>query len=289
MQAGSAGTKAPPASWRIRDGEIRTDRPVIVGILNLTPDSFSDGGAYRDLEEAVERSVEMVEAGADLIDVGGESTRPGAGPVDADAEWQRVGGTIAALSSRGIPVSIDTTKSLVARRAVDEGAGVLNDISGLVADPALGEVAADSGAGLILMHMRGTPRTMQRNVHYADVVAEVGEHLSGAVGRAEALGCAPEQLVIDPGIGFGKSARGNLELIAGLDRLAELGRPILVGPSRKRFIGETLDLPVTERLEGTIAACLAALWRGARLFRVHDVRAVRRALDLAWAILDVRS
>lgn len=289
MRTGSLRADAPPDRWLVRDAEIRTDRPVVLGVLNVTSDSFSDGGRYADFGTAVERAEEMMSAGADLIDVGGESTRPGAVPVDAEAEWARVGRVIRELATRGVPVSVDTTKSRVARRAVDAGAVALNDISGLVADPSLGEVAAESGAGLILMHMRGTPRTMQRDVEYADLMGEVWRFLAGALRRAESAGCLPEQLVVDPGIGFGKSARGSLELIAELDRLSDLGRPILVGPSRKSFIGSILDVPVTQRVEGTLAACVSALERGARLFRVHDVLAVRRALDMAWAILNTGS
>lgn len=282
MRAGSV--RAAPDRWLVRGTEIRTDRPVVLGILNVTPDSFSDGGIHDNPAAAVARAEEMVAAGADLIDVGGESSRPGADPVDADAEWHRVGRVIERLAARGFLVSADTTKSVVARRAVDAGAAVLNDISGLVADPALGEVAGESGAGLILMHMRGTPRTMQGELEYSDLLGEVRDFLAGAIRRAEMKGCRPGQLVVDPGIGFGKSVHGNLELIMGLGRLADLERPILVGPSRKAFIGSVLDVPVTERVEGTVAACLSALERGARLFRVHDVTAVRRALDLAWAI-----
>lgn len=284
MRTGSVSTVATPVPWLVRGREIRTDRPVVLGVLNLTPDSFSDGGSYEDAASAMARAVVMAREGADLIDVGGESTRPGARAVDAETEWLRIGRVVEELAGRGILVSVDTTKSLVARRAMEAGAVALNDVSGLVADPAMGEVAAESGAGLILMHMRGTPRTMQRDVEYTDLLAEVKQFLLDAVRRAESAGCVRDQLVVDPGIGFGKSVRGNLALIAGLGELADLERPILVGPSRKSFIGKVLDVAVTERLEGTIAACVAALERGARLFRVHDVKEARRALDLAWAI-----
>lgn len=287
MRAGSVRAEASAVPWRVRGAVVRTDRPVLLGILNLTPDSFSDGGAHADAASAVAHALEMIRAGADLVDVGGESTRPGAEAVDAEAEWRRVGRVVEALADRGVPVSIDTTKSVVARRAIEAGAVAINDVSGLVADPGVGEVAGESGAGLVLMHMRGTPRTMQRDVEYEDVVGEVRDFLSAAIGRAGAAGCGRDQLVVDPGLGFGKSTRGNLELIAGLERLRDLERPILVGPSRKSFIGRLLGAPVHEREEGTIAACIAALERGARLFRVHDVAAARRALDVAWAVLDV--
>ncbi len=276
---------APPDRWTACGVEIRVDRPLILGVLNRTPDSFSDGGRYPNEAAAVDRALAMVDAGADLIDVGGESSRPGADPVDAETEWRRVGTVVGALAAEGVLVSVDTTKSTVARRAIDAGASVINDISGLVADAAVGEVAADTGAGLILMHMRGTPRTMQDDVEYADLPSEVRGFLAEALRRAERAGCDPGQLVVDPGIGFGKSVAGNLELIAELEVLTELGRPVLVGPSRKSFIGSLLDVPVDQRVEGTIAACVSALERGARLFRVHDVRASRRALDMAWAIL----
>ena len=275
---------ANPDRWTIRDHEIRTDRPIVLGVLNLTPDSFSDGGGYPDTHAALARAEQMIEAGADLIDVGGESTRPGAAPVDAAEEWKRIGPVVQGLSLRGIGASIDTSKADVARRAVDSGAAVLNDVSGLRNDPALADVAARTGTGLILMHMRGTPRTMQDDVDYGDLVGEVSDALRRSMRVAYDRGCVPAQLVVDPGIGFGKSAEGNLELIAGIGRLLALGRPVLVGPSRKSFIGTLLGVPAGERLEGTIAACLSALERGARLFRVHDVLQVRRALDVAWAI-----
>ena len=275
---------ANPSRWMVRGYEIRVDRPVVLGVLNLTPDSFSDGGSYADAGAALARAEQMIEAGAELIDVGGESTRPGAGPIDAAEEWKRIGTVVEGLALRGIATSIDTTKAEVASRAVDSGAVVLNDVSGLHWDPSLAEVAAKAGTGLILMHMRGTPRTMQRHVNYGNLVSEVSEGLERSMEIACDRGCAPAQLVVDPGIGFGKSAEGNLELISEVGRLLVLGRPVLVGPSRKSFIGNILGAPVEERLGGTIAACLSALERGARLFRVHDVRQVRMALDLAWAI-----
>jgi dihydropteroate synthase len=253
-------------------------------VLNLTPDSFSDGGSYPDAGAALARAEQMIDAGADLIDVGGESTRPGAASVDAAEEWNRIGAVVEGLSLRGIAASIDTSKADVAERAVDSGAVVLNDVSGLRHDPSLADVAARAGTGLILMHMRGTPLTMQQDVEYGDLLGEVSDELERSMRVACDHGCAPAQLVVDPGIGFGKSTEGNLELIAGIGRLLALGRPVLVGPSRKSFIGRLLRVPAGERLEGTIAACLSALERGARLFRVHDVRQVRLALDLAWAI-----
>jgi dihydropteroate synthase len=284
MPGPAALAVANPNRWTVRGEEINLDRPLVLGILNVTPDSFSDGGEYMDSAAAVERAVRMMESGADFVDVGGESTRPGAMPVDADEEWSRVGPVVEALAARGVPVSVDTTKAGVAERSADAGAVALNDISGLRFDRDLASVAARNGMGLILMHMRGTPRTMQRDVEYGDLLGEVRMGLQRSLEAACEGGCSPEQLVVDPGIGFGKSAEGSLELIAGLEHLVDLGRPVLVGPSRKSFIGKILDVPVGERLAGTIAACVSALDRGARLFRVHDVREVRQALDLAWAI-----
>lgn len=273
-----------PQEWRLRDHVLRTDRPLIVGILNVTPDSFSDGGRYRDPEAAIDRAYELVESGADLLDVGAESSRPGAEPVDADEEWRRLEPVLAGLSELEMPLSVDTTKFEVARRSLAIGAAAINDISGLRADPRLAELAAGSGAGLVLMHMRGTPRTMQTDTRYDDLVGKVCRFLEGALNRAVQAGCRPEQVVLDPGIGFGKSTEGNLELLARIAAFGALGRPILVGPSRKAFIGQLLDLPLDERVEGTIGACVMALDRGAHIFRVHDVREVRRALDVAYRI-----
>jgi len=262
-----------------------TGRPLVMGILNVTPDSFYDGGLHFEPADAVQRGLRMAAEGADLVDVGGESTRPGAEPVGAEEEWSRIGPVVEGLAVEGsVPVSVDTTKSEVARRALDAGASVLNDVSGLRFDAELADLAAATGAGLVLMHMRGTPRTMQEDTEYDDLMGEIRGFLDSAVARARERGCRPEQLVVDPGIGFGKSARGSLELIARLGELTSLGPPVLVGPSRKSFIGETLGLPAEERLEGTLAACVAAWERGARVFRVHDVREARRALDLAAAV-----
>lgn len=270
--------------WRLRDYILRTDRPLIAGVLNVTPDSFSDGGRYQRPEAAVARAHELVEAGADLIDVGAESSRPGAGPVDAREEWHRLEPVLEELSSLAVPLSIDTTKFEVARRGLELGASGVNDISGLREDPRLAELAAETGAGLVLMHMRGTPRTMQLDTRYDDLIGEVRAFLERALDRALRAGCAVEQIVLDPGIGFGKSTEGNLELLARVDAFAALGRPILVGPSRKTFIGQLLDLPPSERVEGTIGACVMALDRGAHIFRVHDVREVGRALEIAFRI-----
>jgi dihydropteroate synthase len=272
-------------TWRAGRRAVPLERPFVLGILNLTPDSFSDGGRLPSVEAALEAALRMEAEGADAIDVGGESTRPGSEPVPVEEEMRRVLPFLERAQGRlGVPLSIDTTKYEVARAALDAGAEIVNDISGLRFEPRLGELAAERGAGLILMHLRGAPRTMQQSIHYDDVVGEVTAELGAALERARAAGCRDEQLAVDPGIGFAKRAEHNLALLNRLDALAVLGRPILVGPSRKSFIGKSVDLPVDERLEGTLAACVVALLRGARLFRVHDVRPIRRGLDLAESI-----
>lgn len=277
-------TLTEPA-WSVRGGRFSLERPVVLGILNLTPDSFSDGDLVRDAVRALERGQSMCESGADLIDVGGESTRPGAEPVKANEEWARVGPSVSALSAAGIPVSVDTTKLSVARQALDAGAVAINDVSGLRFDPGIAPLCAETGAGLIIMHMRGDPRTMQDDLGYRDLVPEITAWLGTQADLAVESGVDPSQIVVDPGIGFGKSVRGNLEILARSGEFSGPGYPVVVGPSRKSFIGALLDLPVGQRLEGTVAACVIALLSGARLFRVHDVLPVRRALDLAWEVL----
>lgn len=285
--AGGRGRRpGDPARWWIRGDELALDRPLVMGVLNVTPDSFSDGGRHLDPDDAARRARRMVEAGADLVDVGGVSTRPGAEPVPAEREWERIGPVLQRLADLPAPVSVDTTDAGVAERALEAGAAVLNDVSGLRFDPRLADLAARSGAGLVLMHMRGDPRTMQDDTAYDDLVGEVRSFLAGALEKALGRGCDPGQVVLDPGIGFGKSAGGNLRLVARAGDFAVRGRPVMVGPSRKSFIGDTLGLPVGERVEGTVAACVLALARGASVFRVHDVRAARRALDLAAAALE---
>jgi len=272
-------------TWRIRGGTLDLGRPLILGVLNVTPDSFSDGGVHLDSRIAARRAEELAEEGADLVDIGAESTRPGAPPVAAEEEWSRLEPVLSRLQgSLPVPISVDTTKAEVAARALELGAAVINDVSGLQAEPAIAGLAAEAGAGLILMHMRGDPRTMQRDVEYEDLIGEIRTSLAESLSVAERAGCGLSQIVVDPGIGFGKSPEGSLRLLARLGELRSLGRPIMVGPSRKSFIGKVLKLSLEERLEATIAACVVALERGARLFRVHDVRAVRRALDMADSI-----
>ena len=282
------GTRhSAPATWELRRGALSLGRPVVMGILNVTPDSFSDGGRFFDPSTAIDRARRMAEEGADLLDVGGESTRPGAPAVSADEEAARVVPVVRAIrQALELPVSVDTRKAAVAREALAAGADVINDVSGL-ADPEMAAVVAPSGAGLVLMHMRGTPETMQRLTDYGDVVDDVAAELAESLARAGAAGIARERVVLDPGIGFAKTAEQNLALIASLRRMeARLGRPLLLGASRKSFIGALLGgLPAEARDAGTLGACVAGLARGARLFRVHDVRAARQALDVAWAVL----
>jgi dihydropteroate synthase len=275
--------------WRIREGTIALDRPVVMGIVNVTPDSFSDGGRFLGADDAVRRARQLAAEGADLVDLGGESTRPGAAEVSADEEAARVVPVIRALrEATDLPLSVDTRKAAVAREALAAGAHVVNDVSGL-ADPAMADAVAPSGAGLVLMHMRGTPATMQGLTDYADVADDVAAELAASLARADAAGIALERVVLDPGIGFAKTAEQNLQLIASLRRLeARLGRPVLLGASRKAFVGALLGgVPAAQRDAGTVGACVAGLARGARLFRVHDVRGARQALDVAWAILRI--
>lgn len=278
-------TASPPAFWEIRGAALSLERPLLVGILNVTPDSFSDGALYLEPERARERALRMQAEGADLIDVGGESTRPGAAPVAADQELARILPVLHLLREQlALPLSVDTRKAVVARAALEAGAQIVNDVSAL-GDPQMAEVIAEMQAGLVLMHMRGTPRTMQRAPHYDDVAREVTQELRLALERACQAGIQEERIVVDPGIGFAKTAEHNLELIARLDALGELGRPVLLGPSRKAFLGAVLGgRPPEERGIGTAAACVVALLRGVRIFRVHDVRVVREALDVAEAI-----
>lgn len=275
----------PVRVWKIRGRTLRLDRPIVMGILNVTPDSFSDGGRHLEPGDALERARRMVEEGADVVDVGGESTRPGAEPVDAAAEWERLAPVLRGLESLSVPVSVDTTKGEVAARALEAGAAIVNDVSGLRFEPAIADLAAGTGAGLVLMHMRGEPRTMQEDTDYDDLVGQVRDFLGRALGTAVERGCDPRQVVLDPGIGFGKSARDNLRLLARSGDFGVEGRPVLMGPSRKSFIGAALDLPVGERAVASAAACVVSLVRGARIFRVHDVRQARRSLDMAAAIL----
>jgi dihydropteroate synthase len=265
-------------SFRFRFGSLRYDfssRTHIMGILNVTPDSFAGGGKIPSVQEAVDRGVQMEKDGADIIDVGGESTRPGSGPVSVGEELKRVIPVIRELvQTVSIPISIDTTKSDVAQAAISEGAQMVNDVSAGTGDPAMIPFVATTKASIVLMHARGTPRTMQQNPQYKDVGLEVTEFLLDKALTAERAGIT--QIMIDPGIGFGKTLQHNIDLIHELPMLQAKKYPVLVGPSRKSFIGSILDLPVEERLEGTAAAVAACIFYGAHMVRVHDVKAMKR-------------
>jgi dihydropteroate synthase len=256
-----------------------------MGILNVTPDSFYDGGRRPDAHKAVADAIAMVEAGADIIDIGGESTRPGARPVSLDDELARVLPVIRALRHlTQLPISIDTYKAGVAKAALAEGADVVNDISALTFDSGMVDLVAAEKVPVVLMHMQGTPRTMQVEPHYSDVVAEVRDFLARRVEFAVERGIEREKIIIDPGIGFGKTLEHNLALLRGLPDLARVGQPLLVGVSRKGFIGKLLNAVPEERLEGSVAAAVAAVLAGAHVIRVHDVKATRKAIRVADAI-----
>lgn len=266
------------------------DRTWIMGVVNVTPDSFSDGGEFFEREKAVERGLQMAEDGADILDIGGESTRPGSAPVPEEEEIRRVVPVIRALRrSTDLLISVDTTKAGVAKAALDEGADIINDISALGFDPAMADVAGGVGAPVILVHMQGTPRTMQAAPYYRDVLGEIKDFFRGKIEEARNRRIQRDKIIIDPGIGFGKRLKDNLVLINHLDYFEDLDRPILMGVSRKHFIGKILDLPVGERFEGTLAAAVMCVVRGAHILRVHDVREIRRALAVAEAILGEES
>jgi dihydropteroate synthase len=269
-----------------RNCRLELNRPLIMGVLNVTPDSFSDGGRFDSLEKALQRGREMAREGADIIDVGGETTRPGAAAVSTQIELDRVAPVIEGLRrDLDLPLSVDTNKAAVARAAAVLGADFINDISGLRFDPAMAEAAAETGAGLFLMHTRGRPEEMQRDTRYRDMVGEIIAYLRGSVDAALAAGVSPEKLAVDPGIGFGKSPAGNLEILRRLREFQTLGYPLLLGTSRKGFIGKVLDQPVPEmRLYGTLATVALGVERGAGIFRVHDVRPARETALMAWAI-----
>jgi len=261
-------------------------RTWLMGVINVTPDSFSDGGLYLEADKAVDRGLELAFEGADIIDVGGESTRPGSHPIPEAEELERVLPVIRGLRRKTEALlSVDTTKAAVARAALAAGADIVNDTSALRADPGMAAVVAGSGAALVLMHMQGTPLTMQDAPHYDDLIGEIGAFLAERIRAAAAAGIPAERLIVDPGIGFGKTFEHNLELLRRQEAFQGLGRPVLVGVSRKAFLGTILDLPPTRRLEGTIAAAVLAVERGAHILRVHDVGPVIRAVRTAEAIL----
>ena len=273
--------------WKLPRGPLELSRQgLIMGVLNVTPDSFSDGGSFLDREAAVEHALELASLGADIIDVGGESTRPGAESVGVEEELRRVVPVIRDLRARsGVLISIDTSKAAVAKAAVEAGADIVNDITALLGDPAMPEVAARSGAGVVLMHMQGEPRTMQKCPHYTDVVAEVAEFLRQRIFAAVGCGMAVESLAIDPGIGFGKKPEHNRALLQNLPAFTALGRPVLVGVSRKSFLSWLADAPaMDDRFWPGVALTSYARELGAHIFRVHDPKPHREALRMTEAI-----
>ena len=260
-------------------------RTLIMGILNVTPDSFSDGGCYLGVAAAIDHAKEMAKDGADVIDVGGESSRPGASPASAEEELARVLPVVEGLVDEvSVLVSIDTCKSEVARRTLETGAHIVNDITALQGDAEMAKVVAEMGAGVILMHMRGTPRTMQQSPVYDDVVSDISSWLQRRIEYAETEGIPPDRIVVDPGIGFGKTVDHNLEILRRLDEFRHLNKPILIGTSRKSFIGKILDLPVNSRIEGTAATITWAIAHGADMVRVHDVKTMRRVARMTDAL-----
>jgi dihydropteroate synthase len=260
-------------------------KTLIMGILNVTPDSFADGGRYNTLDSALSQAGKLAEEGADIIDIGGESTRPGARPVSLDEELKRTIPVIKKVTKRlDLPVSIDTYKSEVAQRALAAGAVMVNDISAARMDKRMGQVVARYKASLVLMHMQGRPRNMQKDPQYQDVTGEIISFLRKRIEWAKQEGIEEERIIIDPGIGFGKKVQHNLQILNRLAEFKSLGRPILVGPSRKSLIGTVLDLPVEERLSGTAATVSAAILNGANIVRVHDVGQMRRVVDMTDAI-----
>ena len=266
------------------DKRLSLDRVAIMGVLNVTPDSFSDGGRWFEPAAAVAHAQEMSDRGAVIIDVGGESTRPGARPVAQEEELRRVIPVVEAIAELGLIVSVDTRKEEVARRAVLAGASVVNDTLGEESDGSIDRVAAETGAAIVVMHSRGTPATMRNLISYGDVVGDVAAFLADRARGLRDLGLGPDRVVLDPGFGFAKDPSQNLEMLRRFDEFARLRYPLLVGTSRKSFIGRVLDLPEDQRVEGTIATVVWAVSKGANMVRVHDVEAASRAVAMTQAI-----
>jgi dihydropteroate synthase len=288
MRAEAVEKNKVPAPIRAGSLTMHFDRrPYLMGVLNATPDSFSDGGKYFDEKQAVDQALRLVEEGADILDVGGESTRPGSDAVPEEEEIRRVLPVVrAVVRYTTVPVSIDTTKSGVAKAALDAGAAMVNDVSALRFDDKMGGVAAEAGVPLVVMHMRGVPKTMQAEpIEYRDLMGEIRAFREEAVLKAVDAGVKPEQVIVDPGIGFGKTPEHNLRILNRIGELLALGRPVLVGPSRKAFLGKVLDKDVDERLHGTAAAVAAAVAGGAHILRVHDVGPMRDVIRVTRAIL----
>ncbi len=276
-------TEFPLCHWRVGDEIWKLGKfPKLMGIVNVTPDSFSDGGRFREAAHAVEHALQLVQEGANLLDIGGESTRPGATPVPLDEELHRVLPVVRELARQThVSISIDTSKAVVARECLAAGATIVNDISGLTFDPDMPAVCRESSCGVIVMHIQGTPQTMQLDPRYDDVVAEVRRFFSQRLDELEAAGIARERIVLDPGIGFGKTAEHNLALLSHIAEFRELGRPVLIGHSRKRFLKKVLGHEINERDAGTVGVSVALAAQGTDIIRVHDVQATRDAL-LAW-------
>jgi dihydropteroate synthase len=276
--------------WQLRDRTLELTRPLVMGIINATPDSFSDGGQYATTESAVAHALALVEQGADILDVGGESTRPGATPVSADEESRRVIPVVEALASHvSTPISIDTSKAAVARACLAAGACVVNDVSGLRGDPAMGGVVREFGAGVVVMHAQGTPQTMQLDPQYDDVTAEIAAFFEARLHDLASSGIGAECVALDPGIGFGKTSAHNLALLSRLDEFQRFRRPVCLGVSRKGFLGRRLGRPVERRLAGSLAAACYAMSRGAvQVLRVHDVEETRDAVKVYAAIEEFR-
>lgn len=271
------------AVWHCGRYRLTLDRPLVMGIVNVTPDSFSDGGRYVDAERAIEHARQLLDEGADILDIGGESSRPGAQPVSVEDELSRVLPVIEALADAGVPLSIDTVKPEVMSRAVAAGASIVNDIAALQEPGAL-DAVANTDAGVVLMHMQGTPQTMQLEPHYTDVVAEVREFLAVRIAAARRAGIALERIAVDPGFGFGKLLVHNLTLLRDLGQLSELACPLLIGLSRKSMFKGMGNLPAAERKAASIAGALLAVQNGAAIVRVHDVAATREALAVWTAV-----
>lgn len=263
-----------------------SSRTHLMGVLNVTPDSFSDGGRFFKLEEAVKQGLKLAEEGADIIDVGGESTRPGSEPVAIEEELRRVLPVIEELAKRiDLPISIDTYKSKVAKEALDSGASMVNDISGLRYDPEMKKVVAKYDVPVVLMHIQGKPKDMQENPKYENLLEDIKSYLNESISIAEKAEIGEDKIIIDPGIGFGKTLNDNLRILKNLVEFKSLGRPVMIGVSRKSFIGKILDLPTDERLEGSLASMAVAIMNGANILRVHDVKESKRVAKLVGAIL----
>jgi dihydropteroate synthase len=275
-------------NWRFRNRELHLDsRCLVMGIVNVTPDSFSDGGRFFDPNAAIAHALDLIRQGADLLDIGGESTRPGSQPIALDEELRRVVPVVAALAQQtNVPISIDTSKSEVAAACLEAGAHIINDVTGLTGDPHMADVARDHGAGVIVMHMQGTPATMQLAPHYDDVIADIANFFAECIQTLTTAGIAADAICLDPGIGFGKTREHNITLLSKLADFQRFGRPVCLGVSRKGFLGKLLDRPLEERLAGSLAAAAFALAQHAvQILRVHDV-AETRDLVQVWEILE---